>query len=106
MLLQSRACEREERESRAPSSLLLLKHHRTSSSTSSPPELLTMESLLTDTRLPEEIQAFKATAELLATLKQRFPNSYIPPVEERHRRPTLVNVRPLSSLPAAHQSHS
>ncbi|GAA5942607.1 hypothetical protein JCM3775_003654 [Rhodotorula graminis] len=51
-----------------------------------------MESLLSDTRLPEEIQSFKATAELLATLKQRYPNSYIPPVEERHKRPTLVNV--------------
>ncbi|GAA5851727.1 hypothetical protein JCM9279_004385 [Rhodotorula babjevae] len=61
-----------------------------------------MESLLTDTRLPEEIQAFKATAELLATLKQRYPNSYIPPVEERHKRPTLVNVPVCAPPTTAH----
>ncbi|GJN89376.1 hypothetical protein Rhopal_002356-T1 [Rhodotorula paludigena] len=51
-----------------------------------------MESLISDTSLPAEIQALKATADLLASQKLRYPNSYTPPVEERHKRPTLVNV--------------
>lgn len=62
-----------------------------------------MESLLSDARLPEEIQAFKATAELLATLKQRLPNSYVPPLEERHKRATLVNVSSLTPTRHAHE---
>ncbi|TNY19977.1 hypothetical protein DMC30DRAFT_398946 [Rhodotorula diobovata] len=63
-----------------------------------------MESLLSDARLPEEIQAFKATAELLATLKQRLPNSYVPPLEERHKRATLVNVPVCAPPTTAHDA--
>ncbi|GAA6057589.1 hypothetical protein JCM3770_005400 [Rhodotorula araucariae] len=59
-----------------------------------------MESLLSDTRLPDEIHAFKATAELLASLKQLLPNHYVPPKEDRHKRPTLANV-PVCSPPTS-----
>ncbi|GAA5989457.1 hypothetical protein JCM10908_000482 [Rhodotorula pacifica] len=51
-----------------------------------------MESLLTDSSIQAELAAFKATADLLASQKIKLSNSYIPPVEERHKRATLVNV--------------
>jgi len=57
-----------------------------------------MESLITETRLPEELNAFKATAGLLATQKIRYSANYVPPLEERQRKATLVNVRTLSLL--------
>ncbi|BGP40066.1 hypothetical protein JCM10449v2_004024 [Rhodotorula kratochvilovae] len=63
-----------------------------------------MESLLSDTRLPDEIHAFKATADLLASLKQRYPASYAPPLEERSKRPTLVNVPVCSPPTSAHDN--
>ncbi|GAA5881868.1 hypothetical protein JCM3774_005759 [Rhodotorula dairenensis] len=51
-----------------------------------------MESLLSDSSIQAELAAFKATADLLASQKLRLPNSFIPPVEQRHKRATLVNV--------------
>ncbi|BGP24632.1 ubiquitin family protein [Rhodotorula toruloides] len=51
-----------------------------------------MEQLLNDHDLSAEIQNLRATVDLLASQKLRYPNNYVPPVEERHRRATLVNV--------------
>ncbi|GAA6027125.1 hypothetical protein JCM8097_002411 [Rhodosporidiobolus ruineniae] len=51
-----------------------------------------MEHLLSDTALAGELQSVKTTAELLASQKLRYPHNYVPPVEDRHRRATLVNV--------------
>ncbi|BGP16156.1 hypothetical protein JCM10213_006091 [Rhodosporidiobolus nylandii] len=51
-----------------------------------------MEQLLTDAQLQSELQALRTTADLLASQKLRYPHGYIPPVEERPRKPTLVNV--------------
>ncbi|GAA5885047.1 hypothetical protein JCM16303_006378 [Sporobolomyces ruberrimus] len=51
-----------------------------------------MESLISETRLPEELAAFKATAGLLATQKIRYSSTYVPPLQDRHRKATLVNV--------------
>ncbi|GAA5907865.1 ubiquitin family protein [Sporobolomyces salmoneus] len=51
-----------------------------------------MESLIPESRLAEELAAFKATAGLLATQKIRFSSNYVPPLQDRHRKPTLVNV--------------
>ncbi|GAA5879849.1 hypothetical protein JCM1840_006972 [Sporobolomyces johnsonii] len=51
-----------------------------------------MESLLSDIKLREELEAFKATAGVLATQKLRFPSSYVPPLEDRPKKATLVNV--------------
>lgn len=57
-----------------------------------------MESLISETRLPEELAAFKATAGLLATQKIRYSSTYVPPLQDRHRKATLVNVSSLSTL--------
>jgi len=51
-----------------------------------------MEPLISETRLSEELAAFKATAGLLATQKIRYSSNYVPPLQDRHRKPTLVNV--------------
>lgn len=51
-----------------------------------------MEALISETRLPEELAAFKATAGLLATQKIRYSSNYVPPLQDRHRKATLVNV--------------
>ncbi|GAA5977834.1 hypothetical protein JCM11641_006086 [Rhodosporidiobolus odoratus] len=51
-----------------------------------------MEKLLTDQQLQTELATFKATADLLASQKLRYPHAYVPPVEDRSRKPTLVNV--------------
>lgn len=61
--------------------------------TTLPCQLDSMESLISDTRLPDDLAAFKATAGLLATQKIRYSANYVPPIEERHRKATLVNVR-------------
>ncbi|GAA6010792.1 hypothetical protein JCM11491_002948 [Sporobolomyces phaffii] len=58
-----------------------------------------MESLISETRLAEELAAFKATAGLLATQKIRYSSTYVPPVQDRHRKATLVNV-PVCEPPA------
>jgi hypothetical protein len=51
-----------------------------------------MESLLSDSSIQAELAAFKATADLLASQKLRLANSFVPPVEQRPKRATLVNV--------------
>ncbi|BGP32060.1 hypothetical protein JCM10296v2_003839 [Rhodotorula toruloides] len=51
-----------------------------------------MEQLLNEHELSAEIQSLRATVDLLASQKLRYPNNYVPPVEERHKRATLVNV--------------
>ncbi|GAA5964680.1 hypothetical protein JCM21900_000329 [Sporobolomyces salmonicolor] len=51
-----------------------------------------MESLLSDVKLRDELEAFKATAGVLATQKLRFPSAYVPPLEDRPKKATLVNV--------------
>ncbi|GAA5980214.1 hypothetical protein JCM5350_000873 [Sporobolomyces pararoseus] len=51
-----------------------------------------MESLISETSLPQELAAFKATAGLLATQKIRYSSNYVPPLQDRHRKATLVNV--------------
>ena len=51
-----------------------------------------MESLISETSLPQELAAFKATAGLLATQKIRYSYNYVPPLQGRHRKATLVNV--------------
>ncbi|GAA5867276.1 hypothetical protein JCM8547_003144 [Rhodosporidiobolus lusitaniae] len=51
-----------------------------------------MEQLLTDAQLQSELSSFKTTADLLASQKLRYPHGYVPPAEERPRKPTLVNV--------------
>ncbi|GAA6063676.1 hypothetical protein JCM10212_000412 [Sporobolomyces blumeae] len=62
-----------------------------------------MESLITETRLRDELEAFKATAALLATQKVRYSHQYVPPLEGRTRKPTLVNV-PVCEPPAVSTS--
>ncbi|GAA5962066.1 hypothetical protein JCM8115_002903 [Rhodotorula mucilaginosa] len=51
-----------------------------------------MESLLSDSSIQAELAAFKATADLLASQKLRLANSFVPPVEQRPKRATLINV--------------
>lgn len=50
------------------------------------------ETLLDDNKLAEELSAFKRHAEVLGQHKLKFPNNYAPPMEHRHKKPTLVNV--------------
>lgn len=51
-----------------------------------------MEHLLSDSAIQGELAAFKATADLLASQKLALPNSYCPPLNQRHKRATLVQV--------------
>lgn len=50
------------------------------------------ETLLDDSKLADELSAFKRHAEVLGQHKLKFPNTYAPPMEHRHKKPTLVNV--------------
>lgn len=51
-----------------------------------------MESLLTDTKLHEELESFKRHADVLGGHKLKYADNYVPPLEHRHKKPTLVNV--------------
>ncbi|GAA5899187.1 hypothetical protein JCM6882_009278 [Rhodosporidiobolus microsporus] len=62
-----------------------------------------MEQLLSDTAIAGELNSAKTTADLLASQKLRYSNNYVPPIEERPRKATLVNVpvcEPPSTSPA------
>ncbi|GAA5824060.1 hypothetical protein JCM11251_001505 [Rhodosporidiobolus azoricus] len=51
-----------------------------------------MEQLLSDSALAGELNSIKTTADLLASQKLRYSHNYVPPIEERPRKATLVNV--------------
>ncbi|KAM0748255.1 hypothetical protein T439DRAFT_291946 [Meredithblackwellia eburnea MCA 4105] len=51
-----------------------------------------MESVLTSEKLSSELDFFKRHADTLATLKIKFPPSYVAPPDRRPRKATLANV--------------
>ncbi|ORY92876.1 hypothetical protein BCR35DRAFT_286264 [Leucosporidium creatinivorum] len=51
-----------------------------------------METLLSDTKLHDELESFKRHADVLGQHKLKYSNSYAPPLEHRHKKPTLVNI--------------
>lgn len=53
-----------------------------------------MESLLSGSKLADELAYMKTFAAVLATQKVVIPSNYVPPVQDRPKRPALVNVQP------------
>lgn len=52
-----------------------------------------MESLLSGTRLTDELEFFKKQLSLVATQHVKYPNGYVPPLEHRPKKATLAEVR-------------
>ncbi|KAK4046082.1 hypothetical protein OIV83_006362 [Microbotryomycetes sp. JL201] len=51
-----------------------------------------METILSDTKLHDELDFVKRQADILATQRLKYVSTYIPPIEHRHKKPTLVNI--------------
>ncbi|KAM0787821.1 hypothetical protein ACM66B_003875 [Microbotryomycetes sp. NB124-2] len=51
-----------------------------------------METILSDTKLHDELDFVKRQADILATQRLKYPSNYVPPIEHRQKKPTLVNI--------------
>lgn len=50
------------------------------------------ETLLSDAKLHDELNFIKRHTELLASNQIQHESAYVPPLEHRHKKATLVNV--------------
>lgn len=57
-----------------------------------------MESLLSGSKLAEELEFVKRHAELIATQKLKYASTYVPPLEHRQKKATLADVSSPDSL--------
>ncbi|KAK4049116.1 hypothetical protein OIO90_005586 [Microbotryomycetes sp. JL221] len=51
-----------------------------------------MEAILSDTKLHDELDFVKRQADMLATQRLKYPSTYVPPIEHRQKKPTLVDI--------------
>lgn len=51
-----------------------------------------METLLSGTKLTEELEFFKRQIDIIATQKVKYPANYVPILAHRPRKATLANV--------------